>query len=109
MRRLATRVLVVGGGPVGTTLATDLAWRGVDVIVAEQRHRGELPSVKCNHVAARTMEVFRRLGVVRRVRDAGMPHDHAMFSEAEFTSSAQDLDSVADAAVRVFLAAYATT
>jgi 2-polyprenyl-6-methoxyphenol hydroxylase-like FAD-dependent oxidoreductase len=77
MRRLATRVLVVGGGPVGTTFAMDLAWRGIDVVVAEQRHRDELPSVKCNHVAARTMEIFRRLGVARRVRDAGMPHDHA--------------------------------
>jgi 2-polyprenyl-6-methoxyphenol hydroxylase-like FAD-dependent oxidoreductase len=77
MRRLATRVLVVGGGPVGTTLAMDLAWRGIDVLVAEQRHRGEAPSVKCNHVAARTMEMFRRLGVVQKVRDAGLPHDHA--------------------------------
>jgi 2-polyprenyl-6-methoxyphenol hydroxylase-like FAD-dependent oxidoreductase len=77
MRRLATRVLVVGGGPVGTTLAMDLAWRGIDVLVAEQRHRGEAPSVKCNHVASRTMEMFRRLGVVQKVRDAGLPHDHA--------------------------------
>jgi 2-polyprenyl-6-methoxyphenol hydroxylase-like FAD-dependent oxidoreductase len=77
MRRIATRVLVVGGGPVGTTLAMDLAWRGIDVVVAEQRQRGELPSVKCNHVSARTMEVFRRLGIVQRVRDAGLPHDHA--------------------------------
>jgi len=77
MRRLATRVLVVGGGPVGTTLAMDLAWRGIDVVVVEQRHHGEAPSVKCNHVAARTMEIFRRLGVAQRVRDAGMPHDHA--------------------------------
>jgi len=77
MRRLSARVLVVGGGPVGTTLAMDLAWRGIDVIVAEQRHRGEPPSVKCNHVAARTMEIFRRLGIAQRVRDAGLPHDHA--------------------------------
>jgi 2-polyprenyl-6-methoxyphenol hydroxylase-like FAD-dependent oxidoreductase len=55
----------------------DLAWRGIDVVVAEQRQRDELPSVKCNHVAARIMEVFRRLGIVQRVRDAGLPHDHA--------------------------------
>jgi 2-polyprenyl-6-methoxyphenol hydroxylase-like FAD-dependent oxidoreductase len=75
MRRLRSNVLIVGGGPVGTTLAMDLAWRGVDVIVLEQRRRGEPPSVKCNHVAARTMEVFRRLGVVQAVRDAGLPHD----------------------------------
>ena len=77
MPGVVTRVLVVGGGPVGTTLAMDLAWRGIDVVVAEQRHRSEPPSPKCNHVSARTMEIFRRLGIVKRVRDAGLPHDHA--------------------------------
>jgi 2-polyprenyl-6-methoxyphenol hydroxylase-like FAD-dependent oxidoreductase len=28
-----TTVLVVGGGPVGMTLAMDLAWRGIDVTI----------------------------------------------------------------------------
>jgi 2-polyprenyl-6-methoxyphenol hydroxylase-like FAD-dependent oxidoreductase len=55
----------------------DLAWRGIEVIVAELRHRNEPPSVKCNHVSARTMEVFRRLGIAQKVRNAGLPHDHA--------------------------------
>jgi 2-polyprenyl-6-methoxyphenol hydroxylase-like FAD-dependent oxidoreductase len=53
----------------------DLASRGIDVVVAEIRHAGEPPNVKCNHVSARSMEVFRRLGIVRRVRDAGLPAD----------------------------------
>ena len=76
--RLRTRVLVVGGGPVGTTLAMDLAWRGIDVMVAgAARGADEPPSVKCNHVAARTMEMFRRLGVAQQVRDAGLPADYA--------------------------------
>ena len=75
MQRLRTSVLVVGGGPVGTTLAMDLAWRGIDVLVLEQRRRDEPPSVKCNHVAARSMEVFRRLGVAQAVRDTGLPAD----------------------------------
>jgi 2-polyprenyl-6-methoxyphenol hydroxylase-like FAD-dependent oxidoreductase len=75
-RRLFTSVLIVGAGPVGITLAMDLAWRGIEVTVAEQRSRGEPPSVKCNHVAARTMEIFRRLGVARTVRDAGLPADY---------------------------------
>jgi 2-polyprenyl-6-methoxyphenol hydroxylase-like FAD-dependent oxidoreductase len=75
-RRIFTSVLIVGAGPVGITLAMDLAWRGIDVTVAELRARGEPPSVKCNHVAARTMEIFRRLGVAQTVREAGLPADY---------------------------------
>jgi 2-polyprenyl-6-methoxyphenol hydroxylase-like FAD-dependent oxidoreductase len=69
-------VLVVGGGPVGLTLAIDLASRGIAVTVAEQRHRGEPPPPKCNHISARSMEMFRRLGVAQRLRDAGLPEDY---------------------------------
>jgi 2-polyprenyl-6-methoxyphenol hydroxylase-like FAD-dependent oxidoreductase len=73
--RIHAQVLIVGGGPVGLTLAMDLARRGIEVIVAEMRAPAEPPSVRCNHVAARTMEIFRRLGLVRDVRDAGLPAD----------------------------------
>jgi 2-polyprenyl-6-methoxyphenol hydroxylase-like FAD-dependent oxidoreductase len=68
-----TPVLIIGAGPVGLTLALDLAWRDIDVTVVETRHAGELPSVKCNHVSARSMEVFRRLGIAGQIRDAGLP------------------------------------
>ena len=74
---MQTSVLIVGGGPVGSTLALDLAWRGIDVIVAEQNPRGQIPGVKCNHVSARTMEIFRRLGIAQVVRDTGLPPDHS--------------------------------
>src|SRR5690606_34698561 len=50
-RTLHAQVLVVGAGPVGLTLAMDLAQRGIDVLVAETRFRGEPPNVKCNHVS----------------------------------------------------------
>ena len=59
---IETPVLIVGGGPIGLTLALDLAWRGIDVTVAETRSEAEPPPPKCNHVAARSMEIFRRLG-----------------------------------------------
>jgi 2-polyprenyl-6-methoxyphenol hydroxylase-like FAD-dependent oxidoreductase len=69
-------VLIVGAGPVGTVLALDLASRGIDVAIAETRYRGEPPSVKCNHISARSMEIFRRLGIVQEIRNAGLPADY---------------------------------
>ena len=74
--RVKTGVLVVGAGPVGLTLAMDLALRGISVTVVETRSAGEPPSVKCNHVSSRSMEVFRRLGLARKLRDTGLPADY---------------------------------
>ena len=73
---IETDVLVVGAGPVGLTLAIDLASRGVDVVVAEQRPKGARPEPKCNHVSARSMEIFRRLGLAGALRAAGLPEDY---------------------------------
>jgi 2-polyprenyl-6-methoxyphenol hydroxylase-like FAD-dependent oxidoreductase len=75
-RSIKTRVLIVGAGPVGLTLAMDLARRGIAVVAVETRHAGEAPSVKCNHVSSRSMEIFRRLGVAQGLRDAGLPADY---------------------------------
>src|SRR5436190_11574438 len=75
-RALETQVLIVGAGPVGLTLALDLAWRGIDVIVVERRRPGEPPRIRSNHVSARSMEIFRRLGVAKPLRDAGLPADY---------------------------------
>src|SRR5262245_23520287 len=75
-RRINTEVLIVGGGPVGLTLALDLGRRGVGVTLAEMRAPGEPPNVSCNHVSARTMEIFRRLGIAGAVRNAGLPADY---------------------------------
>ncbi len=71
-----TDVLVAGAGPVGLTLAMSLAARGLKVTLAEPRRYAEPPSVKSNHVSARSMEVFRRLGVAQKVRSRGLPEDY---------------------------------
>lgn len=75
-QKIDSSVLVVGAGPVGIIVAMDLASRGIDVVVLESRRPGEPPSVKSNHVSARSMEIFRRLGVVEKVRNAGLPADY---------------------------------
>ncbi len=69
-------ILIVGGGPIGLTLALDLAWRGIECTVVERRAEAEPPLPKCNHVAARSMEIFRRLGVADDLRNAGLPADY---------------------------------
>ena len=76
MKIATARVAIVGAGPVGLCLAIDLAWRGIEGVVAEVRAAAEPPSVKCNHVASRTMETFRRLGFVSSVRRAGLPDEY---------------------------------
>jgi 2-polyprenyl-6-methoxyphenol hydroxylase-like FAD-dependent oxidoreductase len=72
-----TQVLVVGGGPVGLTLAIDLGRRGVRCTLIEQKEAPQfLPKMeRCN---ARTMEIFRRLGIAERVRAAGLRADVPM-------------------------------
>jgi 2-polyprenyl-6-methoxyphenol hydroxylase-like FAD-dependent oxidoreductase len=75
-RVIQTKVLIVGGGPVGMTLALDLAWRGIDVVVAERRPADAPPNVKCGQISARSMEVFRRLGVAHKLRAIGLPADY---------------------------------
>ena len=44
--------------------------------VVETRARAAPPEPKCNHVAARTMETFRRLGIADKIRNAGLPADY---------------------------------
>ena len=73
----STDVLVVGAGPVGLTLAVDLGRRGVRCTLVEQKAAPEfLPKMeRCN---ARTMEIFRRMGLADRIRAAGLPADVPM-------------------------------
>jgi 2-polyprenyl-6-methoxyphenol hydroxylase-like FAD-dependent oxidoreductase len=72
-----TEVLVVGAGPVGLTLAIDLGRRGVRCTLIEQKPAPEfLPKMeRCN---ARTMEIFRRMGLADEIRTAGLHRDVPM-------------------------------
>jgi len=72
-----TQVIIVGAGPVGLTLAIDLGRRGVRCILPEQKDAPQfLPKMeRCN---ARTMEIYRRMGLAQKIRDAGFPCDAPM-------------------------------
>ena len=75
---LDTPVLIVGGGPVGMTMALCLAQRGIASYLVELRAAETLPDVKCNHISARSMELFRSLGISQDLRAAGLPVDSAI-------------------------------
>jgi 2-polyprenyl-6-methoxyphenol hydroxylase-like FAD-dependent oxidoreductase len=65
-------VLIVGAGPVGLTLASDLAWRGVACLLVEPRTSIN-PHPRAISIGVRSMEHFRRLGLDQKVIDAGVP------------------------------------
>jgi 2-polyprenyl-6-methoxyphenol hydroxylase-like FAD-dependent oxidoreductase len=72
-----TQVLIVGAGPVGLTLAVDLGKRGIRCTLIELKEAPAfLPKMeRCN---ARTMELYRRMGISERVRAAGLPRTAPM-------------------------------
>lgn len=74
---LETQVIVTGAGPVGLTLAIDLGRRGIRCLLIERNERSiQLPKMeRCN---ARTMEIYRRLGIADKVRAAGLPSEAPM-------------------------------
>jgi 2-polyprenyl-6-methoxyphenol hydroxylase-like FAD-dependent oxidoreductase len=70
-------VLIVGAGPTGLTLAIDLGRRGVRCTLVEQKEEPAfLP--KMERVNARSMEIYRRMGLVEKIRAAGLPPDCPM-------------------------------
>lgn len=82
-----TQVLIVGGGPVGLSLAVELGMRGIAATVVEQRSRaGAQPRAKTTNV--RSMEHMRRWGIADALRAAApLPPDYPtdiVFSTALF-------------------------
>ena len=77
MRPIDTEVLIVGAGPVGLTLAVALGQKGVRCTLIERKEAPQfLPKMeRCN---ARTMEIFRRMGLAGKIRAAGLPGDVPM-------------------------------
>lgn len=65
---LNTEVLIIGGGPVGMSLAADLNYRGVKCILVEKKmDTTKIP--KATLVNVRSMEHFRRLEIAEVLKD----------------------------------------
>ena len=68
-------VLIAGGGPVGMTLACELTRCGVSCMLVE-RNAGTTRYPKMDITNARSMELFRRLGLVDALRAVAVPEDN---------------------------------
>ena len=72
-----TRVLIIGGGPVGLTASALLSQRGIPNVVVERRT--ETQRAPAAHVLRpRAMQVFERIGVAQEIRRAApkLPLDY---------------------------------
>jgi 2-polyprenyl-6-methoxyphenol hydroxylase-like FAD-dependent oxidoreductase len=81
---IETPVLIAGGGPVGMTLALELARYGIRSLVVE-RNPTTTRHPKMDITNGRSMELFRRLGLVDELRSVGVPSEN-VFDVAWITS-----------------------
>lgn len=70
-------VIIAGAGPVGLTMSIELGRRGIRTLIME-RDPTTAPWPKMDRSNARTMEIYRRMGIVDRVRALGYPGDNPM-------------------------------
>ncbi len=69
-------VMIAGGGPIGMTLALELARNGVRSIVVE-RNPSTTRHPKMDLTNGRSMELYRRLGISNALRSVGVPIENA--------------------------------
>src|SRR6185312_17114274 len=71
-------VLIVGGGPVGLSASMLLSQAGVRSLLVE-RHPGTAVHPKARGINARTMEMYRQIGIEKAIREAGLSPERTGF------------------------------
>jgi 2-polyprenyl-6-methoxyphenol hydroxylase-like FAD-dependent oxidoreductase len=75
-----TKVLIVGAGPSGLMLAAQLLRHGVQPVIIDIK-QGPTSESKALAVQARSLEIYRQMGVVERVVENGKQASGVVFNE----------------------------
>ncbi len=75
-------VLIVGGGPVGLSMALSLARQNVPSLVVE-KHPGRAPHPRARGVSMRTMELFCQWGNINELLKYEFPREAIRFIWSE--------------------------
>src|ERR1700677_939452 len=74
---LKVPVIIIGGGPVGMTLAMSLHALGVPCLIVNTEVSPRWHP-KGSTQNARTMEIYRRLGIAGKLRRLGLPQEYPL-------------------------------
>lgn len=96
---LETPVLIVGGGPVGLSLAGELGWRGTGCLLVEQR-QGPTAHPKATLLGARSMEYFRRWGIIDEIYARALPPEINYFITFSTRLTGHELHRVTSPSIR---------
>jgi 2-polyprenyl-6-methoxyphenol hydroxylase-like FAD-dependent oxidoreductase len=73
-------VVIVGGGPSGLMLASELALMGVEVVIVERRTSQDLDGSRAGGLHARTIEVLDQRGIAERFISEGQKYPSLGFA-----------------------------
>ena len=96
---IETPILIVGGGPVGLTLAGELGWRGTGCTLVEER-TGPTQHPKATLLGARSMEYFRRWGITDDIFKAALPPEINYFITFSTRLAGHELYRVTSPSIR---------